>query len=868
MSNTTTLQTTNNTTTSFFPITIKNTLTKDIVVYDAFQNDATDKSLTNFFGTLTSITTIKAGASNEFTPIHGPISTYIIFDEEYTPITRVFSMGMQSETFTITQDEVTIMNSTQDFLKLIQNSPTNAEVIQFQKLIKNGQSSAEKVNAFFESTTDYKNVTFISYMLAVVALARTPKTRNKPPQEQTYSLSTLATYMGFDWPSSIPDITLSHINCSETNEAISIGGQLNINDVTFDTGVLEHIQSFLPDTTVDFKIEFIYNGGLSTGMTCLIFSLDNIKIPISDGKTFDIDKPTLLLTLNPLFKFVVFEVKATIPFNIFKSPTIDANIAMTIDNIEAEIGVDLQGNTTSLLTPPVVKGLHFDSFGVGMGLIFEPPGFAIGLEGTFHIGNQGQVTLTDDSFAIVCEMEEEVPNPLYFAFYVPKLNLDEVITIFTNTSTSLDFPVTFEQLSFRWAENPMEPVVLPDGSLAPMGYGFSGFMDLFGLKFYGYLQIDMNTGIHGTITMNKLSFGNLLSISGDGKGVTIKEINGQPVPNNTIPKTAEAQKAIKNATTATLITSGGPEMSISTTSSPYFTLDAAISLLDLVNEKIDATISKSGISFELDYGAVLQTSMYCTLKDYHNFSGSFTYGIDIDIPLPSIAGFSLGKIDLNADCDVNLGISTSTSDLIFSVGGGFEFDSAKLSFGPFNADVNISSISSLLSAIEHEIISDASSIFKDFIEDASKWAGYVKNAIIHGVEDVAKGLKQAFKKTASEAASIMHGAGYGIQEIGSALQSVYGAGANEIASIFGSLGFSDSDVASVLRTLGYPIGAIATALQSAFNLSASAINDVLQGVGYSVNEIKNAFESLGGDFASFAKDTWDKVKKVMNPSHW
>lgn len=91
-------------------------------------------------------------------------------------------------------------------------------------------------------------------------------------------------------------------------------------------------------------------------------------------------------------------------------------------------------------------------------------------------------------------MEEEIPNPLYIAFYVPKLDFNEIITLFTNTSYNIDLPVSFTDLSFRWAENPMEPVVLPDGSLAPMGYGFNAVMDLFGLQFYGYLQIDLNTG--------------------------------------------------------------------------------------------------------------------------------------------------------------------------------------------------------------------------------------------------------------------------------------------------------------------------------------------------------------------------------------
>ncbi len=849
--------------TTYPKITIKNSLKKGIVIYDAFQNDVQDKSVANYFGTLTAITTVAAGEEHTFTPIHGPISTYIIFDTENKPITREFSIGMNPATFTITQAAVDVMDCTEAFLKLIQDSPTNATVVQFQHLIQHGKASAQEVNQFFQKTEDYNTVTFISYMLAVVALARTPKTIDKPPQEQEYSLSTLATYMGFDWPSSIPDVTLSHVHCSETSEAVKVGGELNINNVTFADGVLAHILSFLPEPTINFAIEFIYNDGLSTGVTCLTFGLDEIEIPITKNKAFTIEKPTMLLTLNPLFKFVVFEIKATIPFNIFNSPTIDANIAMTIDNVEAEIGVELTGNSSTLLTPPGIKGLHFDSFGIGMGLIFEPAGFAIGLEGTFHIGNQGQVALTDDKFAIICEMEDEVPNPLYLAFYVPKLDLSEVITLFTNTTVDIDIPVTFEQLSFRWAENPMEPVILPDGSLAPMGYGFSGYMDVFGLKFYGYLEIDMNTGVHGTITMNKLAFGELLTISGDGKGVTIKEIKGNAVPNNTIPKTAADQKAIKEATTKQLITAGGPEMTISTSSSPYFTMDAKISLFDLINEKIDASINNSGIAFELDYGAVLQTKMSCVLKDYHNFSGNFSYGIDINVPLPTIAGFSLGSIHLDTACAVKFAISTSTAAIKFAIQGAFKFEGVHLHFGPFEAAIDISKITEVISAIGAYIVAHAKDIFADFIQEAQKWVGYVKDAVIHGVTDVAKGLKEAYNKTATETASIMNSVGYKATDIASGIGSAYNYSATQIAKAMeAGFGATDQVVADAFKGIGIGAKATAEALHDVFELDPKDVKNVMIAAQYSEDAVKDAFESIGGAFKDAADKIWGAV------SHW
>ncbi|WKK82292.2 hypothetical protein [Marivirga arenosa] len=849
---------------SYSKITITNSLQEGIVVYDAFQNDAQDKNLSNFFGTLTSISKVAAGANQTFEPIHGPISTYIVYDNNYNPITRVFSMGIEAQTFTVTEADVAIMNSTNAFIKLLQDSPSDPQCVAFQAILKGGKGTSKKVNDFFKGTTDYQTCTFISYMLAVVAIARTPETKNKPPQQQVYSLSSLAKYMGFDWPPGIPDVTVSNFNCSENSEAIMVGGKLNINDVTLADGVLAHVLSFLPSPEITFGIEFVYDGGLATGSTCLKFTLDDIKIPIGGGKTFDIDQPTILLSLNPLFKFVVFEVKAEIPFNIFKSPTIDADIAMTIDNIEAEVGVNLKGNTTSLLTPPGIKGLHFDSFGVGLGVIFEPPGFAIGVEGTFHIGNKGQVPLTDDKFAIICEMEEEVPNPVYLSFYVPKLDLSELITLFTNTTINLDLPVSFQDLSFTWAENLMEPLVLPDGSLTKVGYGFSAYMSILDLQFYGYLQIDLSSGISGDITMSPLSFGKLLKLTGNGKAINLKyDVNGNPIPNNTIPKTAAEKKVIANATSKQIIAAGGPSMTLSTSSSPYFSLDAEISLFELVNEKIDAEISKDGISFELDYGAVMETKMQCRLEDYHNFSGKFTYGIDLNVPLPSVAGFSLGSIDLDAACDLGLAISTSTSDVRFGVQGGFTFEGLDLSFGPFNADVNINSISALIDAVGKYVLVHAGDIFKAFILNASKWAGFVKNEVIKGVKDVAQGLKTAFNQSETEVASIMHGVGYGVDEIASGIQNAFSASANEIATALkDGIGASDTVVTAALKGIGFGVQDIATALNSVFGLAPTAIKDILSAAGFADSAIESAFNAIGGAFASAAKSIWHAV------THW
>ena len=801
-------------------INIINSLDEKIVIYDAFQNDENNEKLSNYFGTLTSISNIDAGKSSSFNPIHGPVSTYIVYDSKNNPITRLFSIGISEETFTVTQAELDIMKVTNAFIKFLQDMPENPQCITFQKILKDGKGSADKVNTFFQETTDYKACTFVSYMLAVVAIARTPAAKNKPPQEQVYLLSCLVNSMGYHWPSGFPDITVFNFKCSENNGALVIGGELNINDVKLADGVLPIVLGFLPSSEIKFVFQLVYNHGLATGSTCLKFTLDDIKIPIGNDKKFQIKQPTISLNINPLFKFVVFEVKGEIPFKVFNNPKIKADISMVIDNIEAEVGIELKEETPNLLTPPGMKGLHFDTFGVGLGLIFEPPGLAVGIEGTFHVGKAGEIPLNNDRFAIICEMEGEVPNPVYLSFYIPKLDIEEVITLFTNTTIDIDFPVSFQDLSVTWAENLMEPLVLPDGSLTQMAYGFSAYMDIFGIQSYGFLKIDISSGLSGDFTISPLNLGGLLKLSGNGKAICLKYgANGKPIPNNTIPKSATDKKAITEAKSKQIIKAGGPSMTLKTSSSPYFSLDGEISLFELIKEKIDAKIGKNGISFELDYGAIIQTKMYCCLKDYHNFSGKFSYGIDLHLKLPKIAGCHLGSIHLDSGCDLSMEIKTSKSDVQIKVKGGFHFEGLHLTFGSFKVDNNISSLSSLLQHTEKCISNNVNHIFKEITSDALKWAKAVNKEVVIIVDDVGDVLKKSFNKLEHEVVSIMRDAGFRPDQIN-------------------------------------------RSIAKAFNDAGKAINDAAKDTG---NAINDAAKDTGKAINDAAKDTG---KAISHWDHW
>lgn len=784
---------------AFPTIDFQNNLSVPVIVYDSYTDQDPNDGPANYFGTLTQMGQVAPGSTKSFQPLHGPASVYIVFDANNNPVKRVITQGRQAQTFVVAQADVDVIRLTTQFVTCLTTSPDDPISTAFTAGIQGGKVSPPQIDSFFQAHTEYQACTFVSYMLVITTLARkTPAGPGQSLDDQTYSLSHLFEYLGVIWPADLPDIAVTNFSCLNQNDTVRLGCTLDVAGVTFADGVLPHILSFITPSKVKMILSFDYDPGIAFGNTALYFMPDNIRIPVGDGVYLQIDKPTILLTISPLFKFWVLKILATIPFTLFKSQTIHANVNMVIDNMEAAVGVVLEEQNAPLFTPPIFKGIHFDQIGVGIGVFFEPPGYAVGVQGKISIGSGPHiVALDDNTFAIVCEFEGDLPNPLYLSFYVPQMNLNDIVEMFTNNSSNIDFPVSVSDLSFKWLENPMEPVTLPDGTLAAMEYGFSGFLDLFGLRFYGDVQIGLNEGLQGVIAMDPFSLGPF-RLSGNGKSVTIKvDSNGNPIPNNQIAKTSEMQKAIQQAATQQLIAPGGPELTLSSSASPYFTMNASASLFDVFSKTIDAKVANDGIYFELDSQGIVESKIACTLKDYHNFNGQFSYGLDLKVPLPASHEFQLGTVELKAGAAVQLQISLNASDLVMSVSGSFEFGSLSFYFGPYTADIHIANLTDLLSAIGESILAHASQIFSELLADAEKWASFVKQELITGITDVAQGLKDAFQ-------------------------------------------LAEKDVATVMKTVGYEIDVIATGIKDAFDATYTGVIYALYQADYTLDEAEAA----------------------------
>ncbi|KAI6764054.1 hypothetical protein HG530_007843 [Fusarium avenaceum] len=536
-------------------VSFTNSLNFSVQIYDSFSTQ--DRS--NYFGTLTLLATVPANSTASVNLIHS--SSVLIASNAMTnsPLARfIYLPNVNTGPFAVGQADVDAMAQTINFITFIISNPQDPHTVAFIALWKDqAKPLVVPVTNFFAQYPTYASCTFATYIMGIAYAAEQPVSKSMPMDQAVYSLSSLVTSMGGTWPTGFPDITMTKFTCNTSNGVLAIQAEVNISLLLAKSDEeLKFFMSLFDSQHLQVSISINDTISSSFAGTELAIRLDTMQVPCGDLGTMTINNPTVTIDLNPLYRFVTFEVAGSIPFDIFDKK-FDASVAMTIGDLEASFRVNVEGDDTTLPTPTLMKGVHFGTFGVGIGVFYEPPVAAVGVSGQLQIGDATsgtQMIVDDNSFVVMCQLENGVPNPLYVSFYVPQMKLMDVIATFTNSQCSLEVPVSFKYLFFQWPESPMEHVVLPDGSHSLIGYGFKYRADILFLSFYGDVAIDLQDGLKADIEMAPLSFGSLFSLTGNGRGVAVKvDAAGNPIKNNQLATTVAQRQAIIDATTQQLV---------------------------------------------------------------------------------------------------------------------------------------------------------------------------------------------------------------------------------------------------------------------------------------------------------------------------
>ncbi|HYG16359.1 MAG TPA: hypothetical protein VEC12_11450, partial [Bacteroidia bacterium] len=483
----------------------------------------------------------------------------------------------------------------------------------------------------------------------------------------------------------------------------------------------------------------------SNGVSLFVGLDGGAGIPDGKGNSLQLKKAGLQITLGDI---MVVQLIGAMDF-AFNGNTIEATSRLIISETQAQAAISVESDTSILPLPPGLKGIKLKDFGMIMGVFFEPPGLDVGMQGKVQIGDDA---LKDDSFAFVLEMIEEVPNPLYLSFYLDEIDLGKALQVFTDINDSKLVSalsvVKATNVSFYWCEN---IVVLPDGTIAQPGLGFSGMINVFGFGFMGEFLATVATGIHGKAQVAPVNIKDVLKLSGDGKTITRNAgKDSQTVSNTGIVRTdTPVQQQV-------MVAGGGPVFTVSTSSSPFLHLDFKASLFDVVNTAVAATIDSKGISFSLEFDVanIEKFNLTCTLTNWTNFKGNatFRFGIDETIGPIKILGINAGSVHLQVNASVDLGVVLNSDVFSLALDASFGFMGSTLKVPHIAISVAPKSLAQLPGVIVKEIKDAASSLFGYLFENAEKWAKYIGQGIITGVEDMAAVLKDAYKVAAEEAA--------------------------------------------------------------------------------------------------------------------
>ncbi|HEX8110301.1 MAG TPA: hypothetical protein VF516_21365 [Kofleriaceae bacterium] len=632
-----------------------------------------------------------------------------------------------------------------------------------------------------------------------------------------------------------------------------------------------------------------------SGVSLFIALAGAVSIPAGGTSKLTLGSPAMLIVLSTE---IVFQLVGSIELSV-NGAAVDATVRMILDESEAQVTVDISGDHGSLPSPPGVKGLHLTDFGIAMGVFFEPPGVDLGILGKLRIG-EVQGTRSDE-FAIVLEMIEEIPDLLYLSFYIDKLDLGQVVTLFTDKSEPASVQalevVKASDLSFYFAEN---VIVLPDGTIAQPGFGVRASIQMFSFGAHADLEIGLTQGLKGHAEMAPINLRNVLRISGDGKGIhrTYQQIDGQwqLVNNNSIVR----QKPAPPTRQEVVVPPGGPIIEFDALRSPFIHVNWQITLFDLEKTRVDVTVSNKGASFLLSYqvAGIEKFDLNATLQDLEHFSASaaFHLGLDARVGPIHVLGVDCGSLHLVARADAGMELVLDPSRFSLRIHGDFDFEGIKFSIPDLTLSVAPASLKELPEKIIQQIKDHADQMFAALFADAQKWAVMIARGVITNVSNMARALKNVYKVTAEDAARLMKaanqavntvasglqtaygltgdaataamkGAGYAAEQIADGLKQAYGLTAQGAITVLKGAGFAAGEVGNALKTAysqaaqqatvllrgaGYAVGDIGHALAAAYGASANQAAQLLKGAAYAANEVGSALQSAYGATASVA----------------
>ena len=653
------------------------------------------------------------------------------------------------------------------------------------------------------------------------------------------TLSGIVKELGISYPSGFPDIQVSDVEF--TNESIDkekISATISLEDLINASSAFQLLKRILPD---QYSAKVEVEAGLSSGFGLKI-TFDDFRIPLPENNGyFPVKQPLLAMDFNPSSGSWDVQLMGSTALNIL-GKNIEATLDGIINETEANLGLDVIDKESFLFTPPALKGVHIKEIGGEVGMFFEPPGLDLGFTGQCYIGHQGKIPLDDDRFALVMDIQEESAEVKYLSFYVPRMDVNQMLEIFTDQNERIETKLSLSELEFFYAPS---GVLLPNGDTSPDGISGRCAIDIVNFGFYGFFKKGSGKDISMDFECDpihiKRNGHNLLKVTGNGKGIKQKvDKNGNPIKYNKIKNDEDPnqplQSLIDTAAEHTLVKAGGPKLQLQTKSSPYLNASVHVQLLDIISEDLDAHIGNDGFQFIFNSRAFkTQGGANVSLLNRNEFSANFFFKFNNFIELPDI----LGQFKLDFSAQAFLDATYKKGKIKLTAQAFVNRTGKDISVGPFEVAANIHTISDLIAKFAKEVEKHGEEVFEDFVHDAEKWAKYAFDDVITVNKEIAKVLKDFYKKSAKDAAKIMKNAGAKIDYVAHGLKNMYKLSSTDASKAMKYAGYKANDVAKAFKKVGYSILDTAKSLHNVYGVSGDALIKSLGAAGYASHEVKD-----------------------------
>jgi hypothetical protein len=508
--------------------------------------------------------------------------------------------------------------------------------------------------------------------------------------------------------------------------------------------------------------------------------------------------------------------------------------------IELAIALAIKGGWVA---PLGIEGLTLETIGFELGIdILPAPGVNVGLSGAFHIGQQAAAA---DSFALVFELVEEVPNPLLLAFNIDRIDIATAMELFVPSVSAQDIPqlltdIELSNVEFYWAES---DVPLPDGTVARPGFRMGGNIDLLGFKAHARLVIDKVSGIEGEIQTAPIHIGNLLNVTGHSEGLYRTEENGKPVPLKVRP-----EKTAAPATRVEIVPPGGPALAFRTARSPYLSATLVASIFDLLEIEVEALVDDKGFDFKLVYavGSIAHAELDILLnKDRFALYSQFALHLKADIGPIVILGADLGTIHLDAGFDLEMSIDVDADKFDLQIWGDFEFEGARLTLPKLHIDTPIKSLTDLPAALIAHIGEEAEEIFKELFDEVGQFFEDAGKEIVQVAEEVGEEIVKIGEEAVAEAEQIVTAAEQAIDDVGKAVTDLAEEAEKEVVKI-------GEEAAAEITKLGAEVKAEVEEIGHQIEQVATAALVEIEAIGREIEEEAEAVEKAVVEFAEAA----------------